>query len=168
MPEFMTGIPVPEFVTGLPLHALIVHFVVVLLPIAAVGSVVIAVWPAARERFGWLVVAVAAVSTALVPVATSSGSNLATRMPPSPAVDHHQSLANLMIWFAVPMLVFVAALMVVHELRKRRELPFATILMVAAAVLTIGSSVAAGIHVYRVGDAGARAAWGGVKDTPPH
>jgi uncharacterized membrane protein len=89
-------------------------------------------------------------------------------MPASPAVDHHQSLANMMIYFAIPLLVFVAALMVVHELRKRRELPLATLATVAVAVLTIGFAVAAGIHVYRVGDAGARAAWSGVKDTPPH
>ena len=158
----------PEFVTGLPVHVLIVHFVVVLMPLAVLGSIVIALWPAARERFGWLVVAVAAVATILVPIATKSGENLSHRMPASPAVDHHQSLANLMIYFAIPLLVFVAALMVVHEVNKRRELPWAKLTTVAVAVLTIGFAVAAGIHVYRVGDAGARAAWSGVKDTPPH
>jgi len=35
-------------------------------------------------------------------------------------------------------------------------------------VLTVGFAVAAGIHVYRVGDAGARATWEFVKDQPPH
>jgi len=159
----------PEFITGLPTHALIVHFVVVLLPLAVAGAIVVAVWPAARERFGWLVVGVAAVATILVPIATNSGGKLKTRVAKggdTAAIDHHEALGNLMIWFALPLLLAVAALMVVHEVRKRQELAWTRIALVAVAVLTVGFAVAAGVHVYRVGDAGSRAVWGFVKDQP--
>jgi len=38
---------VPLLVFGLPTHVLVVHAVVVLVPLAVLGAVVIAVWPAA-------------------------------------------------------------------------------------------------------------------------
>lgn len=156
----------PEFVTKLPLHALVVHFVVVLLPLAVLGSIVVAVWPKARERYGWLVVGVTAVATILVPVATNSGGKLKARIAPNgnAAVDRHEQLGNLMIYWAVPLLVFVTALMVVHEVAKRRELGWTKLATWAAMVLTVGFAVVVGIHVYRVGDAGARAAWSYVYD----
>jgi hypothetical protein len=39
--------------------------------------------------------------------------------------------------------------------------------MIVLAVLTVGLAVGTGIHVYRVGDAGARAVWEGVQNLPP-
>jgi len=158
----------PEFVNGLPLHPLVVHFVVVLMPLAAVGAVVIAVWPAARERFGWLVVAAAAVATLLVPIATNAGGKLKARVgPENPRILRHEQLGNQMIYWAIPLLVFVAALMVVHELNKRQQINWAKPVIIVLAVLSIGGAVGAGIHVYRVGDAGSRASYGDVQNTPP-
>jgi uncharacterized membrane protein len=172
----------PEFVSGLPLHALVVHFVVVLLPLAVAGSVVVALWPAARERFGWLVAAVAVVATILVPVATNSGKQLKRRVGGSALLDEHERLGDQLLFYAIPMAVAVLGLMIVHELGKRRasadtdasgaDAPtvIATrtnVAVVVVAVLTIGLAVAAGIHVYRVGDAGSRVVWDFVQDTPP-
>ena len=158
----------PEFVNGLPLHPLLVHFVVVLLPLAVLGSIVIAVWPVARERFGWLVVAVAAVATLLVPFTTNAGAKLKARVgPDNPRILRHEQLGNLMIYWAVPVLVFAAALMVVHELNKRQVIRWAKLATMILAVLTIGAGVGAGIHVYRVGDAGSRASYGDVHNLPP-
>lgn len=159
----------PEFVNGLPLHALLVHFVVVLIPAAAAGSVVIAVWPAARQRYGWLVVAVTAGVTVLVPFVTRSGEKLKRRIDPEdPLIIRHQELGNLMLRFALLLLVFVVALMVIHELRRRgRDFRFSKIVMIVVAVLTIGSAVTAGIHVYRTGEAGSRAVFPDVPNLPP-
>ena len=158
----------PELVNGLPLHPLLVHFVVVLMPLAVLGAVVIAVWPAGRQRYGWLVVAVAAVATVLVPLATSSGGKLKARIagPNNQLVNRHEELGNLMLWFAIPLLVFVAALMVVHTMSQRQEIRWAKLAIVVIAVLTVGSAVAAGIHVYRVGEAGSRAVYGDVQNLP--
>lgn len=158
----------PEFVNGLPLHPLVVHFVVVLLPLAVLGSIVVAVWPKARERFGWLVVAVAAVVTVLVPIATNSGGKLKERVgPDNPQILRHEELGNMMIYWAIPLLVFVVALMVVHELGKRGRINWQKPALIAVAVLTVGAGVGAGIHVCRVGEAGSKASYGGVIDTPP-
>ncbi|HEU5469078.1 MAG TPA: DUF2231 domain-containing protein [Actinophytocola sp.] len=157
----------PEFVNGLPLHALVVHFVVVLLPLAVLGAVVVALWPAARARFGWLVVGAAAVATILVPIATDSGEKLETRLPRSDQIDDHQDLGQQLIWFALLFLVAVAALMVVHEVGRRREVSWGKVATIAVAVVTIGASVATGVHVFRVGEAGSRAVWEGYENVPP-
>lgn len=173
----------PEFIGGLPLHPLIVHFVVVLLPIAVLGAILTAVWPWVRRRFGWLVVAAAAVATILVPVATASGTNLAARLPASPQIDTHMELADLMIYWAIGLTVAVGALMVVHTMAERKakvsvgaggleqeETPSGkapVLVMIVLAVLTVGVAVGTGIHVFRVGDAGARAVWEGVENLPP-
>jgi uncharacterized membrane protein len=182
-----TGGIVPEFIGGLPLHPLIVHFVVVLLPIAVLGAILTAVWPAVRRRFGWLAVAAAAVGTALVPVATSSGTNLAGRLPASSQdaqIDTHMELAELMIWWALGLTVAVGALMVLHTMAERTTTAKVAVgsggaedvaqpakgpglAMIVVAVVTVGIAVGTGIHVFRVGDAGARAVWEGVQNLPP-
>ncbi|MGB3443223.1 MAG: DUF2231 domain-containing protein [Actinophytocola sp.] len=171
----------PEFVGGLPLHPLVVHFVVVLLVIAPLGALLTALWPAARRRFGWLAFAAAAVGTVLVPVATSSGENLANRVGTSPQVQTHEALADLMIWWALGLTVAVGALMVVHTMAARKAAVGSdgtghvdeqknkapALVMIGLAVLTVGLAAGTGIHVYRVGDAGARAVWEGVENLPP-
>ena len=57
----------PAFVFGLPSHVLVVHAVVVLVPLAVLGAVAVALWPAARRRCGWLGVGVTVVATACIP-----------------------------------------------------------------------------------------------------
>ena len=42
----------PTTVRGLPLHVLVVHAVVVLVPAAAFGTLLCALWPAVRRHFG--------------------------------------------------------------------------------------------------------------------
>jgi uncharacterized membrane protein len=177
---------VPDFIGGLPLHPLIVHFVVVLLPVAVLGAILTAVWPAVRRRFGWLVFAAAAVGTVLVPVATNSGTELANRLPESPKITTHMELADLMIWWALGLTVTLGALMVVHTRAERKTTAKVAVgsagaeheeaaaptkapavLMIVLALLTIGAAVGTGIHVFRVGDAGARAVWEGVENLPP-
>ena len=174
----------PETIGGLPLHPLVVHFVVVLLPVASIGALLTAVWPAVRRRFGWLTVAAAAVATALVPVAVSTGETLETGLGGgNPLIDRHQALADLMIWWALGLTVAVAALMILHTMAERQTKTQAdtdadeggfvatatttttkrstgvTVAMIVAAVATVGLAVGTGVHIYRVGDAGSRTVW---------
>jgi uncharacterized membrane protein len=173
---------VPDTIGGLPLHPLVIHFVVVLLPIASLGALLTAVWPAVRRRFGWLTVAAAAVATALVPVATISGENLVEGLGGSnPLIDKHQQLGDLMIYWALGLFVAVTALMLLHTASERRSRtpdfdadggggdvatatrtkPSAglTVGLVVAMVATVGLAIGTGVHIYRVGDAGARTVW---------
>jgi uncharacterized membrane protein len=176
---------VPEFIGGLPVHPLLVHFTVVLIVIAVVGAVLTAVWPAVRRRYGWLAFAAAAVGTLLVPFTTTSGTNLASRYPANPQITKHEELGDLMIWWAGGLTVALGLLMVVHTMAARKvttkvavgaadsedvpeteQAKSPVLVIILLAVVTVGVAVGAGIHVYRVGDAGARAVWEGVENLP--
>lgn len=171
----------PLLVFGLPTHVLLVHAVVVLEPLAVLGAVVIAVWPAARRRYGWLVVAVAAVATATVPLATEAGEALERALPRSPAIATHAHLGDELLPFAIVLLVLTAALMLLDRSRHRagsireidprsapgtvagRSVPSTALRLgfVVTALLTVAVAVACAVQVVRIGDSGARAAWGG-------
>lgn len=161
-----------DLINGLPVHPLVVHAVVVLLPLACLGTIAIAVRPRWRARYGVLVVACAALATALIPVATSSGEALEEHVGDPGA---HAELGDQLIWFAVPLLVVSAALVWLDRRRRAalqtatpegadadttsgdRGAPLATRVV---AVLALVAAVATSVQVYRVGDSGARAAWG--------
>jgi len=154
-----------DLINGLPVHALVVHAVVVLLPLACLGTIAIAVRPAWRERYGVLVVACAAVSTVLIPVATSSGEALEKHVG-NPG--EHAELGDQLIWFAVPLLVLSLALVWLDRRQRAAEGKVTTggsgagtssTRMRVVAVLALVAALATSVQVYRVGDSGARAAW---------
>ncbi|MCO7241026.1 MULTISPECIES: DUF2231 domain-containing protein [unclassified Aeromicrobium] len=136
---------------GLPLHPLVVHAVVVLLPLSVVGAIVVALRPAWRQTYGWLVASLLVVATALTPVATSSGEALEKRVGDP---GRHAELGDQLIWFEIALLVVLVAMLVLH----RRGVVSAAARGVA--VLVLIASVAAAVQVYRVGDSGAKAVWG--------
>lgn len=140
-----------DLINGLPVHPLVVHAVVVLLPLAVLGTIAIAVRPSWRERHGPLVVGTALVATVLLPVATSSGEALEEHVGDPGA---HAALGEQLIWFAVPLLLLAAALTWLDRRENR-----VTVLR-AVATLAVVAALATAVQVYRVGDSGARAAWG--------
>ncbi|KQY55322.1 hypothetical protein ASD11_17410 [Aeromicrobium sp. Root495] len=142
-----------DLIDGLPWHPLVVHAVVVLLPLAVLGTILIAVVPRWRRPYGPLVVAAAAVATALVPVATSSGEALEKHVGDP---GEHAELGDQLIWFAVPLLVLTLALVV---LERRSGAGARRGLVAGVAVLAVIASLATAVQVYRVGESGARAAW---------
>lgn len=155
----------PETFNGLPLHPLVVHAVVVLLPLAALGTIAIAVRPQWRTRYGLLVTAAALIATVLVPVATSSGEALEQRVGEPGA---HAELGEQLIWFALPLLILSAILTYGGRrspaaIETPRGHPG---IMRGVAVLAVVAAVAAGVQIYRVGDSGARAAWGDKASVP--
>ncbi|WP_406038431.1 hypothetical protein OG799_25760 [Micromonospora sp. NBC_00898] len=158
----------PDTVNGLPVHPLVVHAVVVLLPLAALGVVALAVRPAWRGRFGVLVVVIAALATAAVPLATDSGESLERRVGDP---GQHAELGDTLIWFALPLLVAAVALVWLHRRARgpvdgpaeRTRPAGAGAVGVVVAVLAVAVAAANLVQVYRVGDSGAKAVWG---DTP--
>lgn len=105
---------------GLPVHALVVHAVVVLLPLAAIAAFALAVVPGWRIRFGWSTLALVTVATGSVPVARESGQWLANALH-YPADFHHGQLGQLVIFYAVPMWALTVVLVLLE--RRRRGLP---------------------------------------------
>ena len=143
---------------GLPAHALLVHFIVVLAPLTAVLAIMCAVWPAARQRLVWLVLALALITTGLTPLTTDAGEWLQHRVARSPLVHTHAVLGDTMKYFAVALLIAAILLAVVH-IRQNRGKALSTLLSAAITVFVVVASVGTIVQVYRIGDSGAKATW---------
>jgi uncharacterized membrane protein len=140
-------------IAGLPAHVLLVHALVVLAPLTALLEILCALWPAARRRLVWLVLAFAIVTTALTPITTEAGEWLYDRE------HHHRDILNThadrggwMIYFSVAMLVIAVLLALVHVREGRSG-------KVVVAILAVAVGVASIVQVVRIGDAGARSVW---------
>lgn len=158
-----------DLINGIPVHPLVVHAVVVLLPLAMLGTIAIAVRPCWRVTYGPIVVATAAVAAILCPVATSSGEALEKRVG-EPGYDHAE-LGETLVWFAIA-LVLVSALLVLLQRRHDKATTTtatttATVtaatssdrLLTGVAVLAVLVALATTYQVYRVGDSGAKTVW---------
>jgi uncharacterized membrane protein len=147
-----------DLIGGLPVHPLVVHAVVVLLPLAVLGTIAVAVRPAWRARYGGINALVAVVGTALCPVATSSGESLERRVGDP---GRHADLGDQLVWFALPMAVLAVVLWWLQRRRRdeaeRAGNGRAAVSVVAA--LAVVASIATAVQVYRVGDSGAQAVW---------
>jgi len=144
---------------GLPPHILLNHFVVVLAPLTAILAIVCALWPAARRRLIWLVLLLAVGTLVLIPLTTSAGAWLEGRVGESPAVTKHEQLGETLIYIVAALVATVMLLTAVHIRQARgRTVKFAIHSVVG--VLVIAAAVATLVQTYRIGDSGARAAWG--------
>lgn len=143
-----------DTVGGIPVHALVVHAVVVLVPLAAIGAVLMAVRPSFSRRFGSLVVIIAGIGAAASLVAKESGEQLALRVGEP---DPHVELGDVMPLFASGLLVLVLVFWLFDRgIPANRSRP--AWLVVLAVVMVIGA-VAATWWTIRVGDSGAKAVW---------
>jgi hypothetical protein len=160
-------------VAGLPLHPLVIHAVVVLLPLAALGTLAMAVRPAWRRALSVPTLLVALVGTVAVPLATVSGQQLQTALGGgSPLVAEHAARAAALLPAALLFLALLAAAVVVERTalspnrvgRTARSHddggPSRTPALLAAAAAIVGA-VVTGLVVW-IGHAGASAVWSGV------
>ena len=151
---------------GLPVHVLLVHFIVVLAPLTAVLATISALWPAARQRLTWLVVALATATTVLTPLTTEAGEWLEHQSDRTAVLHEHTELGDTMVYFAVALLVAAILLAIVH-VRETRERPLNRSLTWSISVIILVASIATTVQVVRIGDSGARSAWGDkVADSP--
>lgn len=159
---------------GLPAHPLIVHAVVVLVPLAALGLFLSAVWPAARDKVGWITVVVAGFCMVLIPFATGSGENLQERVDETHLVEEHAELADRMLPWVIVLFVAALLLMAFFWYRARLDAQVAEgtlaerpgwVRIAGPAVIALAIIASLG-NVYTtavVGHSGARATW---NDTP--
>jgi hypothetical protein len=138
-----------------------VHAVVVLLPLAAVGVILMAAIPRWRAAIGFTVLVITAIGTALVPVATISGNNLADSIGKSELVTRHQQLGSTLWYVAVPLLL-VSVLLWWLGRRERSKPRLSTAASVTVGLLSAVVAVATIVQVVRVGHSGAKAVWSGV------
>lgn len=146
-----------DTVLGLPVHALVVHAVVILVPLAATGVVAIAAVPRWRERFGTLVLLGSTAALVTVPVATRSGSELEDRIGAGGVVarqiEDHREIGELVLWPTLAMWALAVGLVL---LSRRRAAKGA---VTAVAVLAALAAVVAAGAVVRAGHLGSTAVW---------
>lgn len=146
---------------GLPAHILLNHFVVVLGPLSALLAILCALWPAARRRLIWLVLLLAVATLVMTPFTTSAGGWLAARVGTSPALTTHEQLGGTLIYIVAALAAAVTLLAAVH-IRQARGRTVKFTLQSVVGLLVIAAAVATLVQTYRIGDSGARAAWGNV------
>ena len=147
-------------ITGIPAHALLVHAIVVLAPLVALLEMLCAIWPEARRRLVWLLLALAAVNLILTPLTTSAGEWLYDQQAdPSPILREHADRADWMIYFSIGLLLVAIALTVMHWLEGRSD-KRRTVATVVIAIVALAVGISSIVGVVRIGDAGAAAVWG--------
>jgi hypothetical protein len=146
-----------DTILGLPVHALVVHVVVVLVPLAALGLIAVAVRPSWRRAYLPVVAIIATAGLAAVPVATMSGHKLKERLnaggPVADQIRDHERMGQLVIYPTIAMWLLALALLYLD--RKGRPGRGVTIV----AVLAVLGAVAAAGQVTIAGHLGSTAVW---------
>lgn len=177
-------------VDGLPAHVFLVHAVVVLVPLSAGFLLLIALWPAARQRLYVVAGVLSAVTLAFVPLTTNAGEWLEHHVARTPLIRAHTHLGDTMLPWAIGLFVVTAAVAVREFMRIRTaaapvpvgagvgastpsDAPLAPTKSAAAhgaggksvtivlAVLALVVAAGSTVTIYRIGDSGAKAAWTG-------
>lgn len=163
---------------GIPTHPLVVHFVVVLVPLGALGAIAVLLIPFLRTRFDilvWLGLAAGLVASILARQTGETLKDAIGAAADTELVSRHADLGESFPWVVAALLVAYSAS--AAWLRWGRRLPVrwrpgggsggwsggwpARSLAVGMGMATIGLAIATIILVVQVGDSGARAVWQG-------
>lgn len=152
---------------GLPLHVLLVHFVVIVVPLAALCLALATAWPVARRRLGIVTPVLALAALVSVPLTTEAGESLEEQVPETTLSELHAHLGEDLLPWVIALFIVALAHWAWSTLfsgtgrfatsAKSRTLRLAVriALIVAVAVVVVGSIV----EVVIIGESGARAAW---------
>lgn len=158
-----------DTVLGLPAHILVIHGAVVVIPLAALASALVAALPylPARyrasalwvRRYGVGVVVLDALALGLAWLAAETGEAFLERIGSADeAVVRHTELGSSMKWFTLGVLVLTAVY--VFRLRDRGAVT------AVAALLVLASALASTVWVAQVGHSGSSAVWRSVVESP--
>lgn len=164
-------------VDGIPAHPLVVHAVVVLLPLAVVGTLLLVARPAWRRQLGVWVLLLAVAGVAAVPVATQTGEQLQQALGGGgPLVQVHEERAETLLLPALAFLVLLAATVLLgrradaaaaaegpgaaHALSSRTS-PLRWVTVVVGVLAALAGLAVVGLVVW-IGHSGSVAVWSGV------
>lgn len=154
-----------DLIGGIPVHPLVVHAVVVLLPLAALGTLAVVARGRWRRAWGVPVLLIAAAGVVGVPVAARTGEQLAAALPSNPLIDVHEERAELLLPFAVAFLVLLAATVLVGRVGDRTSdggAPARSRAELAVGLLAAVAGIAVTGLVLWIGHAGSVAVWSGL------
>ena len=140
---------------GLPLHPLLVHSAVVLVPLVAIGALVMSYLPSFSRRHGKLILILALAAQVSVFLAKISGEAFSEILKKN--VEKHAELGEIAPFVTLPMVVLI-------YLRWRMDRAGSSTGSVAIRRLTsvalVISSLASLVMIFLVGHSGASSVWG--------
>lgn len=159
-------------VNGLPAHVLLVHGIVVGVPLAALLTVLTALWPAARRRLGVVTPLFALAMVVAVPITENAGKWLQQRLmgaSTNPLVQRHADIGeDLWIWVIGLAVVAVAAwALPLVAARTGNEALTSIGVRAAVGLLAVGFAVVSVVQTVRIGEAGSKATFSGIVCAEP-
>ena len=148
---------------GIPAHPLIVHAAVVLLPLAAIATVVCAAVPRARRPYAPIAFGVALIATFAVYLAQGSGEELEERVDETELVEEHTEHAEQVLPWAIALTVVSAGVAAIPALERRRPNMNPRTITAVAVVASLIVAAGATYTVIEVGHSGAKATWDDVE-----
>ena len=148
-----------EELFGLPAHPLVVHAAVVLLPLAAIATLLCAAVPRARRQYAPVALGLALVATLAVGLAQGSGEALEDEVDETELVEEHTGQGERVLPWSIAVTVAAAVVTAIPVLVRRR--PAWPARTVTAAVVAVSLLAGAGATwtVVDVGHSGAKATW---------
>jgi uncharacterized membrane protein len=148
---------------GLPAHPFLVHIPVVLIPLGALGALLM-LWSRLRRTIGWWVCGIVVVAGIATQLAISSGQSLEEYVKESALVHEHTRIGeNIRPWLLLMFLALLGVMLIEQAMRRRGEADQRhNVLQIARVTLSILSIVFAGVSVYwvyRIGHSGSKAVW---------
>lgn len=139
-------------VFGLPLHPLVVHAAVMLVPMAALGALLVVASARLRDRYGWLVAILAAAGAGAAITARLTGEALAAQLGVGDLVATHRSFGTLVPYPAVALALSLPAALLLKPRSRTAWL--------VAAGLSLVAALAGLVLIVLTGHSGAVAVWG--------
>jgi 4-amino-4-deoxy-L-arabinose transferase-like glycosyltransferase len=153
-----------EELFGIPAHPLMVHAAVVLLPLAALLTLVCAVVPRTRRHYAPLAFALALAATVAVGLAQGSGEALEDRVDETELVEEHTGQGERVLPWALGVVVVAGAVVALPRLSSRRPALSGTPVRAAVVAVALIAGAGAVWMVVEVGHSGAKATWEDIGD----
>jgi tellurite resistance protein TehA-like permease len=144
---------------GIPAHPLVVHAAVVLLPLGAIATVIVAALPKARRYYAPIAFGLVLIGTIAVFLAQQSGESLEDRVTETELVEEHTEQGETVLPWAIAVTAVAAAVAVAQPLRRRYTQLSATAVTAVLLAAAVATASGATWTVIEVGHSGAKATW---------
>ena len=139
-----------DTIGGLPVHALVVHFAAVLIPLSALGLAFLVLVPRFRKNFFPLVLTLLAVSTVLAFVAKESGEQLSIRVG---YPGDHASLGDILFPASAGLFASALGWFVIWKTNRPKQL------QLISGIFVVVAAIGVTVLSFLVGHSGAQSTW---------
>ena len=158
---------------GLPAHPLFAHIPVVLIPLCALGAVLMC-WQSMRDRIGWIVLGLLVIAGIATQLTITAGKSLREYVKDTPLMRTHVHMGeNIRPWVLLMFLCLLGVMLVDRAMKKRvaeggasgspdaaaggrDTLKIARTVLLALSIVFSAMSV---YWIYEIGHSGSKAVW---------